>query len=143
MADPTVLNSRYVARDFFVYNTVHSVLAAGLSNTQTIQINADSDFQIEKLTFFADIAAATQTQNSRVIPSCTVLLVDTGSGRQFSDQAVPIASLFGTGEIPFVLKQPKILLARTSLSVTVANFDAAATYTIRLSFIGSKLFLRQ
>lgn len=141
MADP--VSSRYVARDFFVYNTVHSLVAAGTSNTQTIQINADSDFQIEKLTFFADITAAGQTANSRVIPLATVLLVDTGSGRQFSDQAVPIASLFGTGEIPFVLKQPKILMARTSLSVTVANFEAADTYTIRLSFIGSKLFLKQ
>jgi len=143
MADPTALNSRYVARDFFVYDTVHSAIVAGTSNTQTIQINADSDFQIEKLTFFADIAAAGQTASSRVIPLVTVLLVDTGSGRQFSDQAVPVNSLFGTGEIPFVLKQPKILLARTSLSVTVANFDAANTYNIRLSFIGSKLFLRQ
>ena len=141
MADQ--ISSRYVARDFFVYNTVHSLVAAGTSNTQTIQINADSDFQIEKLTFFADIAAAGQTQNSRVIPLATVLLVDTGSGRQFSDQAVPVPSLFGTGEIPFVLKQPKILMARTSLSVTIANFDASNTYTIRLSFIGSKLFLKQ
>ena len=137
------ISSRYVARDFFVYNTVHSLVVAGTSNTQTIQINADSDFQIEKLSYFVDIAAAGQTQSTRVLGLVTVLLVDTGSGRQFSDQAVPVPSLFGTGQIPFVLKQPKILMARTSLSVTVANFDAASTYTIRLSFIGSKLFLKQ
>lgn len=137
------ISSRYVARDFFVYNTVHSAVTSGTSNTQTIQINADSDFQIEKLSFFADIAAAGQTASSRVIPLVTVLMVDTGSGRQFSDQAVPVNSLFGTGEIPFVLKQPKILMARTSMSVTIVNFDAANAYNIRLSFIGSKLFLKQ
>ena len=142
MADQS-LQSRYVARDFFSYNSVHLAVVAGTSNSQTININADSDFQIEKLTFFADIAQAGQTASSRVIPLVTVLLTDTGSGRQFFDQAVPISNLFGTGEIPFVLKQPKILMARTSLSVTVQNFDAANTYNVRLSFIGSKLFLRQ
>lgn len=136
------LLNRYIARDFFVYNTVHSVVVAGTSNTQTININADSDFQIEKLTFFADIAAAGQNNSTRVIPLATVLIVDSGSGRQFSDQAFPIASLFGNGQIPFVLKQPKILSARTSISVVVANFDAVNTYNLRLSFIGSKLFLR-
>lgn len=142
MADQT-LTSRYVARDFYVYDTVHSSVAPGGSNTQSIQINADSDFQVEKLTFFADVAAAGQQASTLVIPLMTVLITDSGSGRQLMDQALPVTNLFGTGQIPFVLKQPKIFPARTNVLVTVTNFDAAQTYNLRLSFIGSKLFLRQ
>jgi hypothetical protein len=140
MADP--IASRYVARDFFAYNTIHSAIPVSGSNTQVININADSDFQIEKLTFWADTALQSQTADTRFLPFATVLIIDTGSGRQFTDQPIPITSLFGTGEIPFVLKQPKILSARTSVSVLVANLDTANQIDVRLSFIGSKLFLR-
>jgi hypothetical protein len=143
MADPNqALASKYVARDFFVYNTVHAAVAPAGTNTQSVQINADADFQVEKLAFFADIAAAGQMASTLIIPLCTILITDTGSGRQLMDQALPIASMFGTGQLPFVLKQPKIFQARTNISVQVVNFDAANTYNVRLSFIGSKLFLR-
>lgn len=131
--------SRYIARDFFVYNTVHQNIAPTNANTQTITIQADSDFQLEKLTYFAE--SDHTTASGRTIPACQVLIVDTGSGRQISDMSFPIANLFGTGEIPFVLKQPKIFLSRSTLNVTVTNFGSSPI-TVRLSFIGSKLFLR-
>jgi len=144
MADlQTQMASRYVARDFYVYGTVHSAVNPSTSNTQSILISADSDFQLEKLTFFADIAAAEQQQATLEIPLCTVMITDTGSGRQLMSVAIPVTSLFGTGEIPFVLKQPKIFVARSTVSIAVTNFSAANTYNVRLSFIGSKLFLKQ
>ena len=142
MAEQNQMLSQYAARDFFVYNSVHSAVAPGNSNTQNISFHADADFQLEKLAFLADIAAAGQTASSRVIPLATVLITDTGSGRQISDIAFPIPALFGTGELPFVLKQPKVFRARSTISIQVVNFDAANTYNLRLSFIGSKLFLK-
>ena len=131
----------YVGYDLFVYSTVHSAVAAGAANTQTITVNADSDFRIEKLTMFADIAQAAETQSSQVLPLCTVQIIDNGSGRQLFDQAQPVPSLFGTGQIPFVLVNPKLWIARTSISVQLSNFSSATTYNVRLSFIGTKCFL--
>lgn len=129
-----------VLKDFYIYNLNFLALAAAASATDSFNIQADAAFRLEKLTFFADIAAATQTDATRVIPSVTLLLTDTGSGRQMMSGAVPISSFFGTGQFPFIMQQPKIFAPRATVSVTVANFDTAATYNIKLSFIGTKLF---
>jgi len=132
--------SRKFITEFFSYSILFTGIAAGGSSSGNINIQADSDFKIQKLTYFADIAAAAQTADTRVIPLATVLLTDSSSGRQLMDSAQPISNLFGTGEIPFILPTPKIFQARSTLTVQVNNFSTATTYTIRLSFIGAKLF---
>lgn len=133
-------NNQYIAQDLFTYEVDFSALANGASSTGTIQVEAQSDFLWQKATYFADIAAAAQTDSSRIIPLCTVLLTDSGSARQLMNSAVPVSSMFGTGESPFILTVPKKFMARTSITIQVANFSAATTYNIRLSFIGVKLF---
>ena len=127
-------------KDFFVYEIDFSSLANGTNDTGNIDIQADSDFIVQKLTYFADIAAAVQTDSSRVIPLATVQITDTGSGRNLFNNAVPIPSIFGTGQIPFILPMPKLFLARSTVNFTVANFSLASTYNIRLSLIGYKKF---
>lgn len=129
-----------VAKDFFTYNAIFSGLAASASATQNILIEASSSFLWQKSQFFADIALAAQTDSTRVIPLVTVLIVDSGSGRQIMDVPVPIASLFGTGEYPYILPLPKLYVARTNIAITVQNFSAATTYNIRLSLTGMKVF---
>jgi len=126
--------------DFTVYELDFSALANGTSATGNIQIQADSDFKLVKTTYMADIATAAQTDSSRVIPLCTITITDTGSGRQLTSAAVPIPNIFGTGLIPFILPVPRIFKARSNIAITVANYSAATTYNLRLSFIGTKLF---
>ena len=127
-------------KEFFTYQEDFSAVASGASATGNINIQADSDFVLQKLTYYADIAAAAQTANTRVIPNATIVITDTGSGRQLMESAVPIASLFGTGQLPFILPTPRLFQARSTISLIVANFDAAVTYNIRLSFSGYKLY---
>jgi hypothetical protein len=134
------LTGEKILKDFFVYQEDFSAIANGATASGNINIQADSDFVVQKLTYFADIAAAVQTDSSRVIPLVSVLVTDTGSGRNLMESALPISNLFGTGEIPFILPQPKMFLARSTITVTLANFSAATTYNIRLSFIGYKIF---
>lgn len=129
-----------IARDFFVYGVNFLALAAGASATNSINIQADSDFVAQKLAYRADVAAAGQTYSTRVIPLCAVIITDTGSGRQLMNQAINLTDFFGTGESPFILPQPKVFRANSLISVTVANYDAAQTYNLRLSFIGVKSF---
>lgn len=129
-----------ILKDFFIYEVDFSALAFGASSTGNINIQADSDFELQKLCYFADIAAASQTDDLRVIPLVTINITDSGSGRFLSSDAVPVASIFGTGQIPFILPTPKIFSARSTVSIEVANFSAATTYNLRLSFIGAKIF---
>lgn len=127
--------------DFFVYevDTVGG-LAPNATAALNFQVQADSDFKWIKSAYVADIAAAAYDDSTRPIPNVTVLITDTGSGRQLMSVAAPIPNLFGTGQLPFIMPVPRIFKARSSVAVTLANYDAAVTYNIRLSFIGTKLF---
>ena len=136
-----LLRAKRVLRDPFSYVITFTSIAAAANSTQTVNIQADSDFLIQAQNYMVDIAGAVQTDSSRVIPIATVLMTDTGSGRQLMDNNQPLSSIFGTGMEPYVLPQPKLMSARSSLSVKVTNTSAATTYVnLILSFIGVKLF---
>ena len=133
---------QYVARDYYVYEEDFAAASftAGAALNGSIEIQADSDFVWQKASFFADIAAAAQTDSSRVLPLSTVQLIDTGSGRNLFENAVPVPSVYGTGELPFVLPIPRLFFARSTIQVQVTNFSAATAYGLRLSFIGYKAY---
>lgn len=131
----------------YTYNAVYSVagaanaLAAGATNVPVnVNIQADADFLILSQTYDANTANAARTSTTFTVPNASVTLTDTGSGFQMMDQAVPIPSIFGNGQFPFVLPNPKLLTAKATLQVLVTNYDAVAGYNIRLSFNGVKLY---
>jgi hypothetical protein len=132
-------NQEYIGSDFFTYSATFNTVTNGTSQTSNIQIQADSDFEIQKLT--AELIVSLGTDAAPLDFPVTVLLTDTGTGRQLMNQAVPIQSLFGTGALPFILPNTKILAANAVLAVQVNNLSTAVPYDrIQLSFIGRKLF---
>jgi hypothetical protein len=125
--------------DFYVYSVSFQDLLSSQTQTSSIQIEADSDFQIVKLTAkpFQNLSTVSAIEASPF----TVLLTDTGSGRQLMNTAVSVPSLFGSGELPFILPDPKLLYARSVLAITVSNLDSVNNYAfLQLSFIGRKVF---
>lgn len=135
--------AKRILKDPYMYTSDFASIAAGASATNTINIEADANFRWEKSTYMAANAAALTnlTVNTRIWPLVTILITDTGSGRQLMDSAIPIPSMFGSGEIPFILQQPKIFSARSTITLTLTNFDTALAMQIRLAFIGTKLFV--
>ena len=131
-----------ILKDFYVYQSDFASIASGASSTNTINIQADSDFRWEKATYMAANAAAITgiTWTTRYFPFATILITDTGSGRQLQSAAMPLVNMFGSGDFPFILQQPKIFSARATITLTVTNFDTANALQLRLSFIGTKLF---
>jgi len=129
-----------INKDFYVYQSSVASIANGANATDTINIQADSDFILQKLTFVADVAAAAQTDSSRVLPLITVQLTDTGSGRQIFSDPVPIPAIFGRGELPFILPNPRLFRANTTIAISYSNYDAALTYQIFLQFVGMKIY---
>lgn len=134
---------RQFAEDYFIYQVEFAAanLTPGSQVDGNIQIQADSDFKWLRSTFYADIAGAIFTFNTRPIPQVTVQIVDSGSGRQLVQIPVPVESMFGFGFLPYVLPIPRVFKARSNIQFTVANFSSASSYNLRLSLHGTKVFM--
>lgn len=141
----SLLRAKQVIKKPFTYSTTFSNanLTAAATVTNQLQIQADAPFLIQAQTYAANVAAAGQTASTATYPIASVLLTDTGSGMQLSNQAVPVTSLFGNGQFPFVLPEPYLLQAKANLQVAVTNSDAAQAYNLTLNFHGVKLFAYQ
>lgn len=133
---------QFMSMDYYVYELDFSALANGTSSSGSFIIQADSWFLWTQGAVFADVAAAGQLASTLVVPLVTVLITDTGSGRQLMNTAVPVSSMFGTGALPYVLPRQRAFMPNSTVSVQVNNFDAAQAYNLRLSFIGEKGFTR-
>lgn len=135
-------------RDLYVYEAQALALAASASTTDTIQIEADSSFILQKLAFFPTpqafgaIAASVLglVESQRLIPPVSVIITDTGSGRQLMPSAIPIPSLFGSGALPFILPNPRLFMRNSTISVQFTNLDSTNAWSVRLAFIGYKVY---
>ena len=126
--------------DLFFYEVDFAGLAAGVTTSSSFQIQAQTDFRWTKGLYFADIAGAAQTLTGIVVPLVTVVITDQGSGQTFMNSAVPVPSAFGPGMLPFILPVPRTFKGRSAVTVQVANFSAATTYNLRLTFAGQRLY---
>lgn len=135
------VTGQMVVQDFFTNIASVDSLAAGASQSVNVNIDADSEFVLLKMAYFADIAGAAQTEGTQVVPLVTVELVDSGSGRYLQSAPVPIDSTAGRGELPFVLPVPRSFSPNSTIRVTFTNYSNATTYTnLKLAMIGYKEF---
>jgi hypothetical protein len=139
------MDAKIIAQDFFIYSTLFTSLAPGVAQSNTINIQADSDFVINEMTYGANIlvgGVVTTTPNytTRIFPNISIVLLDAGSGRQLMDSAIDLSALAGSGERPFFLPIKKRLAARSNLVITAQNFNTVDTYRLNLSFVGFKRF---
>lgn len=130
-----------IAEDFYTYTTRFQDLLQGATGNNFIQIEADSDFLIQKLAQTTFIDGDPITVDTQPVPLCTILIVDTGSGRQIMNEPVPLDALFGTGRLPYILPTPKLFVKNSRINVTLFNFSAGTNYDdIWISFEGKKIF---
>lgn len=128
--------------DFFTFVINFLPLAASNTDTQNFITQADSGFAICKTSF--DIASnvnvfvANISDTPRYAPQ-VITLSDSGSGRDLSNSAVSIGTLFGPNDFPFVWPAPKILDPNSTFTARIQNLVATA-FNIRLSFHGYKIF---
>lgn len=126
-------------RKFFVQHVTALALAPGIAVDLGFQVSSQAAFVIDKMAYAADINGAGQTEATRVIPLVTINLVDS-NGYQWDSAPVPITDLFGPSGLAYILREPIILDPSVNLSITLANYDVANTYNIRLAFIGALEF---
>lgn len=128
--------------DFFTFVINFLPLAASNTDTQQFITQADSGFAICKTSFNiasnVNVFVANISDVPRYAPQ-VITLSDSGSGRDLSNSAVPIGTLFGPDEFPFPWPTPKILDPNSTFTARVQNLVATA-FNIRLSFHGYKIF---
>jgi len=111
-------------------------LASGTSATQTLNIAANADFIFVGLHARANVAAAGQTAATLTQPLARVLIVDSGSNEQYTNSAVDLFNYATTGNITNPLIYPRIVSGRSTLTITLSNYDASQTYNIDLFLEG-------
>jgi hypothetical protein len=135
-------------RDIYIYEAQALTLAASGTTTDTIQIEADSSFILQKLTHHTQAPAATALAASAlglvasqvIVPPVAIVITDTGSGRQLMPGPIPIPSLFGVGGLPFILPNPRLFMRNSTIQIAFTNLDATNAYSVRLAFIGYKVY---
>lgn len=129
------------SEDYYIYPFNVASIAPAANATASIQIQANSAFVIQKMAYMVDNAAASQNDSTRLIPLVTVKIEDSGSGRFFQKDPIPLSAIAGTGELPFVLPRPRLCMPSSALTATFTNYDAAVTYTnLYLLLIGYQIY---
>jgi hypothetical protein len=132
------------AFDFFGYQfPTFTAIAVGGNQTQQITIQADSDFEIRRIVYQADLAAAAYVVNAAPIPNYTIQLTDSGAGRNLFNNPAPLANVASLGSFmpQYDLPWPKIIARNSTLLCQLTNFDAAAnTYNVRITLLGRKIY---
>ena len=134
-SQPTV-----IAEDFYTYGIQFQSFNSGDTATGFIQIEADSDFLIQKLAYFSNFDDSQVTVFTQDVPLATILVVDTGSGRQIMNIPIPIGALFGDGRLPYILPTPKLFTKNSRINVTLFNFGSEDYEDIWINFEGKKIF---
>lgn len=130
---------------FFQYDLFFGTLTAGQISTQTIQIQADSNFLWEATMFYATPAGAAEPVPAQIQWPFTLQLSDTGSGRQFfasstPNGAIPVSSLAGTGMFPLVLPQSYVWKAVSTIQGILASTSTNTWNNCHFTLLGQKLY---
>jgi len=131
---------RVIAEDYYIYSIRFQALTAGATQNGFIQIEADSDFLIQKLAYASFIGGDAVQVQTQDVPLVTTTIVDTGSGRQLMNAPIPIPSFFGDGRLPYILPTPKLFTKNSRINVNVFNFGDEDYDNLWLNFEGKKIF---
>ena len=127
-------------QSFFTYPAPALTLAPGASGSSIITIESATDFLWFKSAFRADDTAAVggQTDSTRIIPAWDVQIQVSGSDRNLLQAAGDMNSIFGSGNLPFVMPAPMVLLANSQVTITATSRESANTLRVQWMLIGLK-----
>ena len=121
---------------FHSYELNFSALTAATGSGQdSFLVESNYDFYWMKSEAFVYDAAGLGVSTLQW-PNIEVLMQDGASQQQLSNRAVALASLFGTGQIPYILPKPHAVYGGATFNATVYNKHTTTAYSVRLLFSG-------
>lgn len=111
----------------FIYATppIALLAAVGAVGAGNILVTSDADYQVNYITIDVQQAALVVANWGG-----TILLTSSDSNKAWMNVAIPVDSIRGTGQMPYVLQIPKLVKANTTVTVTVTNNIATATNVV-------------
>lgn len=139
--------TRYQGLEYFTYSQSlpsGTTLAAAGSTTLSFNVDGESDFFWDKATCYVDAANDGTSYSAQLVPGILVTIIDTTSQRPLMNNPTPIANVFGTGQLPFILPIRKIFFSKATVKITLQNITDNHTYTrVDVAFIGIKAYLNK
>lgn len=135
-----IYGNKQLRIDPFTYMSPVFAFTAAATQSGNIPIQADADFVLITTQYFVNVAAAAQTNATRSLFNGTLLITDTGSGKQLSNAPVPVEDLFGNGQFPFVWPQPYMFRANSNIALQVTQIETT-TQSLYLAFCGIKVYV--
>lgn len=113
----------------FIYSVESGSINAGTATTDSVTIQADSDFVCEKITIHEADGGSGYTFSNFLIPTITVQLTDVGSGRALFDEPVYLSAIAGNGFLPYNLPVPHRFSANSKIQASFVNPSSGTDYT--------------
>lgn len=122
---------------YFNYSAVFPIATflAGVTLPVNVPINNDSDF----LWRFSTLAAFSAPGVIIPVPDMLVSYSDSGSGRNLQDQPQHVLNVCGTAQLPFVLPEPYLITAGSTLGVALTNNALGPAALVNMTFSGFKV----
>lgn len=121
------------------FGALFTALSLTVPQTQVIPISANGDFFCTGLRYRAVNAGIAQTVSTVPLVNARMLISDTGTDEQWSNIPIDInaqAQIAGGPAQDMDFPFPRLIAGRSSVSVTLTSFEAAATPTIDFELIG-------
>jgi hypothetical protein len=138
---------------FFTFNVEFLPATLNTFTTQSFLVQNDSAFVVTRTSYVATLTDNITPVNAVTVPApATTLLtygiaapflvniVDSGSGRQFSNIDSHIDNWFGDAQQPFFWPSPQVLDPNSNVTVRIQNLSTTVSYNVRCAFIGYKVF---
>lgn len=131
--------AKKVKLDPFTYGVNFPTFLANSTRILPIPIQSDSDFLWVGTTSTVFTAANTLDP----APDMVFSILDAGSGRQLQNINLTFIGNTGTGQLPYVLPEPKIFSGNGVIQVTVVDRSGVQKLNVDLLFLGFKIFYTQ
>jgi hypothetical protein len=130
-------------RDFYSY-TQRAAIAGVIGTTVSLvyQIEADSYFYMNALSFQADSALGALTDSTNIVPLINITIFDSGSGRQLMANPTPVNAIAGYNGNPFRLPKPRRFAPTSQITITAVNYSTNA-YNLSFTLSGFKVYAQQ
>lgn len=122
---------------FFSYSIqfLNVAAAAGVFGGN-LQITADADFMIQ----YVNAMTIDRTTHAQLASVATVQITDQGAGFNLFNIAVPLDSISGNGQRPFLMPIQYLVTANSTLNFAGTNGTTTNAIDIYLTLIGYKVY---
>lgn len=121
----------------YAYPVQFTSIAQNATSSQNVTIAGNADFVLLGLRHHTRLAAGGLTVSTKVSPFLRALLIDSGSGEQFTQAAIDLENYASNDAKDIPLPYPRILSGRSTVAVQLTNYSPAAeTYSVDLMLNG-------